>query len=93
MRIITARLFTNALSRRLAVALGNNSSIMHTALDSLWIEFNDNTTLSDGTKAEKATEMIRKISEKRGTDQNLLAMINETFFSTVDQTRIRVNIR
>lgn len=77
---MTAKFFTNTLRRRLAGALGQNESITHDALDNLWIEFNDNTALSDVTKPKKANEMVEKIAKKPQADSDFLEIINETFF-------------
>src|SRR5699024_911325 len=77
---MTATVFTRPLRRRLAMALGDNSWLSHSALDSLWMEFGDGTSLIDGTKADKANEMVQKISEKPHADNDFLEIINDAFF-------------
>ena len=62
------------------MALGDNSWLSHSALDSLWMEFGDDTSLTDGTKADKAQEMVQKISKKPSADNDFLEIINDAFF-------------
>lgn len=62
------------------MALGDNSWLSHSALDSLWMEFGDETNLIDGTKSDKAHEMVQKISKKPSADHDFLEIINDAFF-------------
>lgn len=81
---MTLQFFTRSHLRRIAEAIGDNSSITHAAISNLWLEFGNGADLPDGTKMARANEMVSQISESKNADSQLLELVNETFYNAKD---------